>query len=225
MRMSEATFRSTLLGNERRLWLQRPALDRPAQATCILLDGEYYVERMDAPALLSRLQESRAIPPIHVVYVSHVDAPTRWVESFCNRRFARFLSDELVPWIEKWRQTPHGDVRPLLAGLSLTGLAAAHAALTRPATFSAVLCQSASFWWSDNQILDIVKGANPQPQRFRISCGLRETQDYVEHDATLIQRSSQLASNRAMRDCAACERPLRIVRRIRRRPRHRKLEE
>jgi enterochelin esterase-like enzyme len=60
--MAEATFHSQILLNERRLWVLHPSADRAAEAICILLDGEYYVERMNAPTLLAELQASGAIP-------------------------------------------------------------------------------------------------------------------------------------------------------------------
>lgn len=199
MHVIQSTLHSDLLNNQRRIWLQQPSIGRPAQAMCILLDGEYYVERMGVPALVAELQRSKAIPPIAVIYVSHVDGQTRWNESFCNVDFARFISEQLVPWARK--QCDGSNVAKIvLGGLSLTGLAAAHAALVFPGTFSGVLCQSASFWWSNNRLVNDVKNGDYLPQRFRITCGLHETQEYVEHGPGLIQRSSQRASNRAMRD-------------------------
>ena len=87
----ESTIRSQLLGNERRIWFQSLAVDRPAEATILLLDGEYYVERMNAPEVIAELQSSRSIPSFSVIYVSHVDGHTRWEESFCNELTARFL--------------------------------------------------------------------------------------------------------------------------------------
>src|SRR5262245_33106234 len=98
MPVTETSLRSSLLGNERRVWLQMPAADAPAAALCILLDGEYYMERMDAPPLLAELMTAGVIPPTFFVYASHIDGPTRWKESFCNGTFARFVAEELVPW-------------------------------------------------------------------------------------------------------------------------------
>lgn len=195
MHTTQQVLRSKLLGNERRVWIQPPPGDQPAEATCILLDGEYYVQRMDAPALLHQLQQTIVIPPTYFVYLSHIDGATRWPESFCNDRFAHFLAEEVPVWAAA-RFPP---TRPYLIGLSLTGLAAAHAALLYPDAFSGVLCQSASFWWSDNWLVyQAAKQKSPAPQRFRIVCGNQETDDYVDHGNGLIQRTSQLAANQAM---------------------------
>jgi enterochelin esterase-like enzyme len=199
MRVRRASFRSTLLGNERGVWLQAPASEDRVQALCVLLDGEYYVERMDAPAVIDALGASAAVRPFAVVYVSHVDAQTRWRESFCSDLFARSVRDELVPWAQdQFGVGSAGTV--ILGGLSLTGLAAAHAGLASAGMIAGVMCQSASFWWSDSHLVRDVRQRDGVPLRFRLTCGARETDDYVEHGSDLVQRTSQLDSNRAMRD-------------------------
>ena len=135
-----------------------------------------------------------------VAYVSHVDPLTRWKESACSETFARFVAEELVPWLHSHFQQAVGPLPTILGGLSLTGLAAAHAVLLHPHRFSGVLCQSASLWWSDQWLIHAYRTQKPPPLRFRICCGNRETTEYVEHGPEMIQRSSQLAANRAMRD-------------------------
>ena len=204
MELEATTFRSQRLGNERSLWVQPPAAGGEAAICLTLLDAEYYIERIQAPKLLDSLQASGALPPMTVVYVSHLDGETRWPESFCNPNFAGFLAEELTPWAHS--ELPTTATQYFLGGLSLTGLAAAHAALSHPDAFTGVLCQSASFWWAEGRLIDEVnagvfasptsdQGAHPV---CRISCGSQELQEYVEHGADLIQRSSQLASNQAM---------------------------
>lgn len=200
MDLLQTSIRSQLLGNERRVWIQLPESSSAAQALCVLLDGEYYVDRMGAPAIMSDLQPSSDCPPFAVAYVSYVDGATRWRETACNEMFASFVVDELLPWL-RIHINPHGPALPtILGGLSLTGLAAAYVALLHPERFAGVLCQSASFWWSESWIVQEYRRRNTIPRRFRISCGSLETTDYVEHGPGMIQTTSQLACNRAMRD-------------------------
>jgi enterochelin esterase-like enzyme len=200
LKITESIIHSPLLGNERRVWLQVPPDDQSTAGICILLDGEYYVERMDAPAVIDELQRSPTVPPFAVAYVSHVDHATRSKESTCNNRFARFAAEELAPWVNRQCGPSAENLPTILGGLSLTGLAAAHAVLRSPDRFSGVLCQSAAFWWSDQRLVNEYQMHSPRTVRFRISCGSRETTEYVEHGPDLIQRTSQVASNRAMRD-------------------------
>lgn len=190
-------LRSKLLDNERRVWLQLPPSS--TNLLCILLDGEYYVDRMNAPAVLRDLVASGSIPPIAVAYVSHVDPKIRWVESFCNPRFVQFLDEELIPWATNECNLSERAPTIVLGGLSLTGLAACHAALTSTKV-TGVFCQSASFWWNDCWLVQEVRRQTASALRMRISCGAKETMEYVEHGPELIQRTSQIASNRAMRD-------------------------
>ena len=200
MHLTESAIHSPTLGNERRVWLQPPPVDQPAAAICILLDGEYYVDRMDAPAVIAGLQASQMVPPFAVAYVSHVDSQTRSKETKCDEDFARFVANELTPWVHRQFEQTASRPPTILGGLSLTGLAAAHVALRSPDSFMGVLCQSASFWWSDQWLVNEYRSHGPSSLRYRISCGSLETAEFVDHGPDLIQRTSQVASNRAMRD-------------------------
>jgi enterochelin esterase-like enzyme len=200
LQIIESSIHSPTLGNQRRVWLQSPHLNKSPEAICILLDGEYYVERMGIAGAIDGLQSSQLVPPFAMVYVSHRDSETRWKESKCSEQFAHFVGEELTVWIAKRFDCPADHLPTIIGGLSLTGLAAAHAALRCPGRFSGVLCQSASFWWADQWLVNEFQSGDPMSLRFRISCGSLETTEYVEHGPELVQRVSQLASNRAMRD-------------------------
>jgi enterochelin esterase family protein len=171
-----------------------------AMAICLLLDGEYYVHKMDAPAVVAQLQNERQIPPLAVVYVSHIDGQTRWRETFCNEHFACSIAEEFLPWAKENAGAAQEDPPIILGGLSLTGLAAAHAGLLFPKHFKGILCQSASFWWSENWLSQTLGHPGPRLPAFRISCGKSETKEHVDHGEGLIQRTSQIVSNRMMRD-------------------------
>lgn len=197
IRLLQCEVDSDHLGNRRTVWLQPPPV--PSPDACIFLDGEYYLAHVRAAALVAGLQASDAIPPVTAAYVSCVDFDTRWPESFCNDRFAAFLQEELLPWI-RTRSGLDGSNGTTLAGLSLTGLGAAHAALAYPASFPRVLCQSGSFWWNDNWLARHVAGPVADPLFFRITVGDRETREDVDHGKGLLQKDSQVASNRRFRD-------------------------
>ena len=196
--MIETTvIESRILSELRPLWVQPTLVSDSPEAMLILLDGEYYIDHIAASELIANLQTQSLIPSTAVVYVSHLDVATRWMNSFCQSAFAEFLSREIKPWA--WQRFSISDqsVPCYLGGLSLTGLAAAHAVLTRPQNFAGALCQSASFWWDDCCFIEDVKRSTSASKRFRITCGTEETQDYVEHGMNLIQRTSQLKANQA----------------------------
>jgi len=196
--IAQCEYESPTLGNTRTIWVQRPATAEPA-GVCIFLDGEYYLAHVRAAGIVDRLQADGSMPPLLCAYVSHVDYETRWPESFCNPDFARFVAGELLPWLTTEFGLTRG-AETVLAGLSLTGLSAAHAALHAPNTFSRVLCQSGSFWWNRGHLADDVANRAASNTVFRITVGADETKEHVDHGKGLIQEESQVASNRRMRD-------------------------
>jgi enterochelin esterase-like enzyme len=68
----------------------------------------------------------------------------RMAEMACDPAFASLLADRVVPFVRSLHAVAD---RAVIAGNSLGGLAAAHAALIRPDVFEAVLSCSGSHWW------------------------------------------------------------------------------
>jgi enterochelin esterase family protein len=178
---------STILGNERDVWLYVPdAIDVDADAL-VLLDGEDWATRLDAATILDNLIAERAIPPTVAIMPSTVDHATRWRELVCHPPFVAFVADELLPWAARrygGRLSLDG-ARTTLAGRSLGGLTALYAALQAPDRFGRVLSQSASLWWPSETELDTGAGeivaayADAHPvavaaTRFHLEVGLQE---------------------------------------------------
>jgi len=65
--------------------------------------------------------------------------------------FLRFLSDELIPWVDGRYRTASFRV---LVGHSFGGLFAAYALLERPEVFDAYLSISPSLWWNDRALVE-----------------------------------------------------------------------
>ena len=64
--------------------------------------------------------------------------------------FLRFLSDELIPWVEgEYRTAPFR----VLVGHSRGGLFATHALMVRPAVFDGYIAISPSLWWNDQALV------------------------------------------------------------------------
>jgi enterochelin esterase family protein len=159
---------SRILGNTRAVWHLSPTARAVLDQTpcCVLLDGEYYVERMDAPALIQELWASGELPPGHMLFVSHHSNEARHRECPCNPDFTSFLCEELIPWIEDTLGLGRSGQMYVLGGLSLTGLAATYTALRAPRRFGRVLAQSASFWWSNEWLIDQFEHSPHRPVRF-----------------------------------------------------------
>ncbi len=198
----QCEFESETLRNQRTIWIQ-PSKREP-EGVLVFLDGEYYLAHIRAAPIVSELQDEGTIPPMAVAYVSCIDNDIRWTESFCNEDFAKCVAEELLPWLES-RFAPAAEGENILAGLSLTGLSAAHTALLYPNAFPRVLCQSGSFWWNNNWLTKNLPSETTRNQKFRITVGNEETREDVDHGKGLIQRDSQTASNEQMRDALSAK--------------------
>jgi predicted alpha/beta superfamily hydrolase len=89
--------------------------------------------------------------------------------------YARFLIDELKPYVDAAYRTRPGPEDTAVAGSSLGGLIALHLALTRPDVFSRVAALSPSLWWSDRELTRRVAASGPLPRpKMWVDMGTRE---------------------------------------------------
>jgi len=177
-------------GTERKVWLQ-PAETGTPEKLAVFLDGEFYVNRMDAPEVLREF-------PVSTLYISHQSAAARHSEYTCNEMVGEWVINEVVPWaMEKLHVTEREG--HLIAGLSLSGLQAACISLWCPEVFPLCLSQSGSFWWNDEWL---TRSLTPvPPARFWISVGDQETQSGLTHSpSNMRQDVSQVDACRRFHD-------------------------
>ena len=177
----------------RTVWLQSPA-GASATHAVIFLDAEIFIERVNAPAVIAELQVAGRIPPTLAVYISHNGAAARHADFTCNLDYAVFIAQVVRPWVLAKQAT----VEPsscVLTGLSLSGLAALHAAVRFSNHFASLIAQSPSMWWEQERfarLLEPVEGPRP---RVWISVGDQETETDVKHPPSgLHQQTSQIDS-------------------------------
>ncbi|MFJ6852226.1 enterochelin esterase [Streptomyces sp. NPDC091271] len=168
-------------GGTRRVWLYEPPLAPGYSAelpVLVLLDGEHWQPQLGLAHLLDNLIADGRIPPLVALLPDSVDAGTRWADLTCRPEFAAFLADELLPWAAARLPVTDDPARTVVAGQSLGGLSAAHAALSAPSRFGNVLAQSGSFWWPDGPraqwLTDRIASAPRLPVRFWLSFGEQE---------------------------------------------------
>lgn len=190
-------FHSPTLNNTRPVWTQAPASD--PVGVIIFLDAEYYLTYLQAATTVESLIADGTLPPLLTAYVAASETPIRWKESFCNDDFATMLVDEMLPWLRSEFALP-GDGETILAGLSLTGLSAVHAALKSGDVFTRVLSQSGSFWWNDEWLSQNIDTFPASNTAFRIVVGDEESDENVDHGDGLIQVVSQRDGCLRMRD-------------------------
>lgn len=180
---------STILGNQRDLFLYSPSLrdgKGKVENLLILFDAHLYTTQINTATILDNLIADGFLTPTAAIIISNPDALSRSVELPPNRLFARFISQEVLPWSKQLGI--HVKVKnTTIAGSSYGGLAAAYVAMTAPETIGNVLSLSGSFWWDES---DQSPKASPSgaewltrefirhkrlPLRFYLAAGLFET--------------------------------------------------
>jgi len=128
------------------------------------------------------------------VFVSHVDGKSRHDDFTCNERYARFIVEDLISWVQNCNAGIATN-ECLIGGVSLSGLQAAYTALLRQEIFSFTLCQSGSLWWNDEWLTGFVKNCTTTGNQFWVSVGDQETESGVSHPPTnLVQDVDQISA-------------------------------
>jgi len=201
--LEERVFRSPALGGPRRLTLYRPARFRESRRYPLLLvhDGGDYLRYAGLKTVLDNLIHRLEIPSV-VAALMH--PPDRMEQYRANEAHARYLTHELVPWLEKelpLMGTPEGRC---LMGASLGAVASLSTAARHPGFYGRLLLQSGSFAFSDigehgrgpvfDPIAEFVNRFRRNPtavsRRVFLSCGMYESLIYENRSLVpLLQRT------------------------------------
>ncbi len=189
--MNESNVPSQMLAGPREVWISCVG-PGPYDDSLVILDGELYRDRVQSSSIIRDVAATNRVPSLTCIYVTAESAAARHADLTCSQPFTRFLAGELVPWIESQIGTHR---RYWLCGLSLSGMAAAFAAVQHPEVFRGAVCQSPSAWWNDEWLAANLPAKLSPTSRFWISVGDEETAEGISHPPTgLLQRVSQLAS-------------------------------
>jgi len=192
MNLEEYTVVSSTGEYTRDVWYL-PSEQKPRKI-CLFLDGEYYVNQMDAPAKLIALQREGLIPPVVCLFVSHLNGEARHDDYTCNERYSRFIAEDLIAWVRN-RNSGIAANECLIGGLSLSGLQAAYTAIIAHEIFMFTLCQSGSLWWNKEWLKSFVQSCPTRGDKFWISVGDQETDSRVVHPPTdLVQAVDQISA-------------------------------
>jgi enterochelin esterase family protein len=146
----------------------------------ISFDGEDYVKDIPAPTILDNLVAAGKIyPAVHVMVDNSDD---RLGDLANHQKFADFIANELLPWVQKnYRVTKEAN-KTVLFGYSAGGLAATYVAFRHPNLFGNVLSQSGAFWRGNEGasspsqwLTDQFQNSPKTNVRFYIEVGDRET--------------------------------------------------
>ena len=154
--------------------------------------GEHWRVGETAGALI----DAGRIPPLLAVGISNagVRRLDEYTPSHDRRRggggadaYARFLVEEVKPFIDSTYRTEPGPRRTGLGGSSLGGLVSLYVGLKHPNVFSRLAVMSPSVWWDRRVILKHVRDARPKPDlRLWVDIGTREGVLHV-HNTRLLK--------------------------------------
>ena len=158
-RVVEFDFNSTLLSNQRRVYVYLPPeyAKRSSQrfATFYIHDGGEYLSRARLPTVLDNLRHRQEIPPSMPV---RVDPVNRMAEYHARELYAQFMEQELIPHIDShYRTRVEREARGVM-GASMGGLISTYLGLSRPHLFSKVAGQSSAFFLDQDKIITLVNG-------------------------------------------------------------------
>jgi enterochelin esterase-like enzyme len=201
--IDELAFDSATFGR-RTVGLYVPARFRKTRRYPLLVvhDGHDYVRYAQLGVVLDNLMYRLEIPSFIVVLTS---SPDRLVEYANDERHARFLTDELIPHLER---TLPLDARPqarALMGASFGAVAALSTAWRRPGFYGRLLLQSGSFAFADignhnyrgplfDPVVAFVNRFRTKPvavsERIFVSCGTYESLIYENRSLVPVLEST-----------------------------------
>jgi enterochelin esterase family protein len=118
-------------------------------------DGSDYLNIINAPVLLDRLIAGRQIPPLVAVFIPPINRSQDYRH---NEAYVQFLAEELVPFIQANFATDPAPDKTATLGASLGGLAAVHAAASRPDVFGLAAGQSGAYSLDGDAVVRQIAG-------------------------------------------------------------------
>ncbi len=190
-RLEERLLQSDALPGGRRVSLYFPARFRPSRRYPLLVvhDGIDYLRYASLKTVLDNLIHRLEIP---AMIVALTEPHERFDEYAASDAHARFMTEELVPLLERELPLQATPESRGLVGSSLGGVAALHAAARYPGFWGRLLLQSGSFAFSDigehqrgpmfDRVVEFVNGFRGDPRavsrRMFVSCGMYESLIY-----------------------------------------------
>lgn len=121
--ISEHIFDSKILQNQRKIWLYNSpdSEDTKSKNLVFILDGGWYLTLIPTQRILDNLFHDAHIGPTTAVFIDNASPTSRNVELGYNDDFARFIEEELVPWVHAHNGVSMKPKDTYIAGSSLEG--------------------------------------------------------------------------------------------------------
>jgi len=134
----------------RRAWVYTPAgYPSSCHGACnvvVAFDGADYRDTMPLPAILDSLIAAGRTLPAVAVLIDNGNGGARIADLGNVRKFARFVGEEMLPWLRAHYAITRDASHTVVTGSSAGGLAAVYVATQYPGSFGNALSQSGAFW-------------------------------------------------------------------------------
>ena len=203
--IEDHVIQSEALGGERNVSIYFPARYRPSRRYRLLIvhDGGDYVRYASLDTVLDNLMHRFEIPGL-IVALTH--PPDRMGQYRDSVEHARYLTEELVPWLESEYPLIGTPESRCLMGASLGAVASLSTAVRYPGFYGKLLLQSGSFAFSDigehnrgpvfDPIAEFVNAfrENPGPisDQVFVSCGQYESLIYENRSLVPLLQSTDM---------------------------------
>lgn len=144
----ELSVPSRALGRDARVSLYLPARFRTTSAYPLLLvhDGPDFLQYAAARTVLDNLVHRNEVAEVVAAFLHPGDRLTEYADSTAH---SRFVTGELLPWLERRYPLAAQPAGRCLMGASFGAVAALSTAYRHPETYGALLLQSGSFVFTD----------------------------------------------------------------------------
>ncbi|MEO8033545.1 MAG: alpha/beta hydrolase-fold protein [Acidobacteriota bacterium] len=119
-----------------------------ASSLVILIGGEFSAD-FPVPTMLDNMIARKEIPPTIAVSIGFTDMAAYVNASRSNERFARYVAEELLPWLRGRYSIANNARRVVIAGSSAPGAGALFVAMRHPDAFGGVLTQAGGYSYAN----------------------------------------------------------------------------
>lgn len=173
-----------LMGYETEIHVYTPPGYQTSDAlypTVYIQDGRDYIEFAHTPAVLDALIKKGDIDPVLAVFISppnrhQPEAPNRTTEYGLNPDYARFMAEEVVPFVGAHYRSLDNPSARLVAGDSYAGLVSAYIPFQHPEVFGLGYSQSGYLSLQDNTLIEAYQEAETKPIHLYVDIGIYEQQ-------------------------------------------------
>lgn len=141
-------------GEKRDIWIYSTANDTAEDLPLVvLLDGQIWAKELPIFSALDVCTTQQWLPSAVYVMIDAVSQTQRGHDLCCNLNFWQHIQQSVLDELEDRFSLSQNPARRIVVGQSYGGLAAMYVATRMPKQFGAVVAQSGSFWWPDDNLV------------------------------------------------------------------------